>query len=134
MSLQWLDDIFSQLSQIPRNPLPQPTSQPSTNRPWAGDSFDVYKPRPAFKKSNPGIPDFRVFVRKYVQSDVMTITIACRTAVADIVCSVQDQMFNHDQLRHVLTEKHPQTQLKIGVVDGINVSFLAFGEPPPRRN
>ncbi|KAI8823696.1 uncharacterized protein EV422DRAFT_565621 [Fimicolochytrium jonesii] len=116
-------DVFRQLQIIPRLNVEKPTipaaAAPSSSPPAPPSrlegrpirAFNVYKPRPRFKKSDPGPPDFRVVVQN----------------VTDPMFDVEDF---HAQLRQMDEEC---TQLKIGIVDGGNVSFLAFGPPaaPP---
>ncbi|KAI8905754.1 hypothetical protein DFJ77DRAFT_478860 [Powellomyces hirtus] len=118
---RYVGQVFRSLQIIPRQPISHstsPTPPLSTSPPMQHSNplrhqhrsvhaFDVFKPRPRFRKSDPGPPDFFVVAQR-----------------------VFDPLPDMHTLRGFLAQTSPTTQLKIAVTDSGNVSFLAFSEPP----
>ncbi|KNC97320.1 uncharacterized protein SPPG_07249 [Spizellomyces punctatus DAOM BR117] len=100
-------DIYKQLQVVPR------VSISSVSRPVSTSTlpfivFDVYKPRTGFRKSNPGPPNFRVVAQR-----------------------ASDGLPDYNLLRNLFDHTEEGVQLKVGIVDGGNVSFLSLYEPKP---
>ncbi|TPX66048.1 hypothetical protein SpCBS45565_g04728 [Spizellomyces sp. 'palustris'] len=100
-------DIYRQLQVVPRVSISSVSRPPSTNTP-PYMVFDVYKPRTGFRKSNPGPPNFRVVAQR-----------------------ASDGLPDYNLLRDFFDHTEEGVQLKVGIVDGGNVSFLSLYEPKP---
>ncbi|KAK9369131.1 tRNA-splicing endonuclease subunit sen54 N-term-domain-containing protein [Lipomyces kononenkoae] len=96
-----------------------PVTQKSTTVPYRV-AYNVWKPRPSFKKSNPGEPDFRVVVVNARKDKMPTLAEA-------------DALFSTIPTAHGSSSTSQQRltgykNVIIGVVDCGIVSFVTFGD------
>jgi hypothetical protein len=60
-----IEDVYSTLRIVPSTSWYRPFTHQSTSASrFPSFDFDVYKPKPTWKKKNPGVPDFKVVVSK----------------------------------------------------------------------
>ncbi|KAH0563050.1 hypothetical protein GP486_002383 [Trichoglossum hirsutum] len=119
--------IYERLALIPfHNPVlsaSESISSKNTDPPFR-IAYNVWKPRPSFKKSSPGEPDFRVAVVNARETSVPTLT-----QISALLESVPYDPPTSGMQRHsYMRLKHGHRNVILAVVDQGVISYLRLGD------
>ncbi|KAK9454327.1 tRNA-splicing endonuclease subunit sen54 N-term-domain-containing protein [Dipodascopsis uninucleata] len=113
--------IYKRLQIIPYRSYRRPPTLEIRETPYR-IIFDVWKPRPSFKKSNPGVPDFRIVVINSYKDKMPTMS-ELDNLFASLLVS-NDLRTTTGQIRL----RNGYKNVIFGVVDCGIISFLTFGD------